>query len=226
MLSKLTGIYMKLILSCIASMLLTSATGPAAASLILPVIPYPIEAPADARQFAGTIELTALKGTDLYANTDGTEHADNTARVLFTPVGDFIFSAKVTGAFKDAYEGGALIVYADANNWIKLLFENPKSGKPGISSTVSKGGIGDDAHHGATGGNAIHLKIARLKQMYVLYTSSDGLTWNMVRTVGLPSTAPVRIGLSAQSPVGPQFKAQFSDLRFRSATFKDYWQGE
>ena len=210
----------------LAFVLLLWSTLTSAASITIPTIPYPIESATPPKQLGSTLELTATKGTDLYANTDGTELTDNTARALFTPVGDFIFSAKVGGAFKQPYEGGALIVYADSKHWIKLLFENPKTGTPGVSSTVAKNGIGDDAHHGQRGPAATYLKIARMKQMYVLYTSNDGVTWNMVRTVGLPSTAPVKVGFSVQSPVGPEFAAQFSDIRFRSATFKDYWQGE
>ncbi len=215
---------MKNALVAAALMLCTSVA--AAAELAIAAIPYPLESNTPPKQTAGALELTATKGTDLYANTDGTKLADHTARAMFTPVGDFIFSAKVSGSFKQAYEGGALIVYADAKNWAKLLFENPKTGKPGVSSTVSKGGIGDDAHHGLRGPGATYLKIARLKDMYVFYTSADGAVWNMVRTVGLPSATPVTIGFSVQSPMSPEFAAQFTDIRFRSATFKDYWQGE
>lgn len=215
---------MKIAISALA--LLFCSTLAHAASLTVSAIPYLLESSTPAKQSGGALELTATKGTDLYANTDGTEQLDNTARAMFAPVGDFIFSAKISGTFKQAYEGGALIVYADSRHWIKLLFENPKTGAPGVSTTVTKDGIGDDAQHGVRGPGATWLKIARMKQMYVLYTSADGVVWNMVRTVGLPSATPVKVGFSVQSPVGPAFAAQFSDIRFRSATFKDYWQGE
>ena len=171
------------------------------------------------------LTLTALKGTDLYVNADGSKVSDNTPRVLFAPTGDFIFSARVEAKFNQPFDGGALIVYGARNTWAKLLFEFGRDGKAGVSSTVAKG-VGDDAHHGAREGSTLYLKIARRQDLYVFYTSADGLRWNMVRNFGLPSGAPLQIGFSAQSPLGEQFSAQFSSIRFRPDAFKDFWQGE
>jgi len=171
------------------------------------------------------IVLQAKKGTDLYANADGSEIANKTPRVLFQPAGDFIFSAKVTAAFNKPFDGGALIVYGDQANWAKLLFEFSKTGAAGISSTVAKG-VGDDAHHGAREGREVYLKIVRRKDMFVFYTASDGKNWSMVRSFGMPAAATMKIGFSSQSPMGDEFSAHFSDIKFRSATFKDFWQGE
>ena len=153
--------------------------------------------------------LQAKKGTDLYANTDGTE----------------IFSAKVKAGANHPFNGAALIVYGDRANWAKLLFEFAKTGAAGVSTTVAKG-VGDDAHHGVRPGDAVYLKVVRRKDMFVFYTSPDGSAWNMVRTFGLPGAATVKVGFSSQSPDGDGFSAQFSDIKFRNATFKDFWQGE
>lgn len=174
---------------------------------------------------AGTLALTAKKGTDLYANTDGTETADKTPRVLFQPAGDFIFSAKANASFGKPFDGAALIVYNDKAIWGKLLFEMAKTGKPGISTTVAKG-AGDDAHHGTREGSDVYLKVVRRKDMFVFYTSPDGTSWSMVRAFSLPGAATVKVGFSAQSPMGEEFRARFSDTKFRNATFKDFWQGE
>lgn len=171
------------------------------------------------------LSITAGKGSDLFVNPDGTEVADKTPRVMFRPVGDFIFSARVDAGFHHEFDGGGLIVYIDKVNWAKLLFEYSKFGKPALSSTVAKG-TGDDAHHGAVEGHALYLKIARRKDMFVFYTSRDGADWRMVRTFGVPPGASVSVGFSAQSPVGPSFSATYSDIRFRALAFKDYWQGE
>ncbi len=169
--------------------------------------------------------LSATKGSDLYTNADGSKRADATPRLLFTPVGDFIISVRVGASFHAPFDGAALIVYADGANWAKLLFEQARSGGQGVSSTVSKG-VGDDAHHGMRAGGAVYLKLARRDGLYVFYTSQDGQTWQMVRNFGLPAARAVQVGFSAQSPLGEQFTAQFSELRFRAAAFKDFWQGE
>lgn len=196
--------------------------------LAIDTLPFVLESRLD--QGAASVKnkalvLQAKKGTDLYVNTDGTELADKTARVLFQPKGDFIFSAKVTADFNQQFDGGALIVYGDQGNWAKLLFEFAKTGKAGISSTVAKG-VGDDAHHGVREGKTVYLKVVRKKDMFVFYTSPDGASWNMVRSFGMPAAATMKVGFSSQSPVGEEFSAQFSDIRFRNATFKDFWQGD
>lgn len=195
-------------------------------------IPYPLEqlAPSGGAVLAdGVLTLSAVKGTDLYANTDGSKLLDNTPRVLFAPQGDFIFSARVTAAFRQEFDGGALIVYSDKANWAKLLFERSKDGKAAIATTVTKG-AGDDALHQTIEGETVHLKIARRGALYVFYASADGVTWRMLRTFGFAGSdaagAPVRIGFSAQSPVGTAFSARFSELRFRAQAFSNYWQGE
>ena len=196
--------------------------------LAIDSLPFSLESPlelgtASVRNKA--LVLNAKQGTDLYANTDGTELADRTPRVLFQPTGDFIFSAKVTAAFKQPFDGGALIVYRDQANWAKLLFGMSKTGSAGISSTVAKG-AGDDAHHGTREGSEVYLKVVRRKDMFVFYTSADGKNWSMVRSFGMPARASIKVGFSSQSPRGDEFSALFSDITFKSATFKNFWQGE
>lgn len=94
-----------------------------------------------------------------------------------------------------------------------------------MSTTVAKG-VGDDAHHGAREGSEVYLKVVRRKEMFVFYTSSDGASWSMVRSFSLPGAAAVKLGFSAQAPMSDEFRARFSDVRFRHATFKDFWQGD
>lgn len=175
---------------------------------------------------AGSIEITALKGTDLFTDTTGAKSADNAPRLLFVPEGDFIFSAKVSAEFGETpYDGGALIVYADSKNWGKLLFERFKSGKIGIATTVTKGS-GDDAYHGTRESNHQYLKIVRHDSSYIFYTSEDGKDWNFARHFELKSTAPVHIGFAAQSPLAENFIATFSDVKYRAGKFTNFWQGE
>lgn len=195
---------------------------------MLAAIPYPLTA-SSPQVLAGVgrdeLTLAAGKGTDLYANTSGTESSDNTPRVLFQPEGDFIFSARVSGRFGAAFDGGALIVYVDKSHWAKLLLEQGKDGKAVISTTVTQS-AGDDALHQQVEGSSVHLKIARKGGMYVFYTSADGVQWRVTRAFGLPGSGKAMVGFSSQSPKGPSFSARFSDVRYRGAGFKDYWQGE
>lgn len=175
---------------------------------------------------AGKIDITAVKGTDLFTDTTGAKNADNTPRLLFVPEGDFIFSARVSATFGETpYDGGALIVYADSKHWGKLLFERFKSGKIGIATTVSKGS-GDDAYHGTRDTSHQYLKIVRHDSSYIFYTSQDGKDWDFVRHFELKSTAPVHIGFTAQAPMAEKFIANFSEVKYRAGKFTNFWQGE
>lgn len=142
---------------------------------------------------ADKIEITALKGTDLFTNTTGEKNADNSPRLLFVPEGDFIFSAKVSAAFAETpYDGGALIVYVDSKNWGKLLFERFKSGKIGIATTVSKGS-GDDAYHGTRDTNPIFENCQVRLVLCLLHIG---------RWQGLEFCAPFRVEIYRSSPFG------------------------
>ncbi|HEX8613971.1 MAG TPA: DUF1349 domain-containing protein [Telluria sp.] len=193
-----------------------SAATPTAVKPVIATLPFALDMQLDlgaAQVDAGTLALVAKKGTDLFVNPDGTEIADKTPRVLFQPTGDFSLSAKVAAAFHQPYDGGALIVYGDKVNWGKLLFEMAKTGKAGISTTVARG-TGDDAHHGVREGSEIYLKVMRKKNTFVFFTSPDGANWSMVRGFSLPGAATVKVGFSSQSPMGDEFRARFSDIKF------------
>lgn len=197
-------------------------------NLSIPTIPYSLETgvqPGDVNFKTNTLTITAPKGADIFTETDGGSPSDSVPRVLFQPKGDFIFSAKITGHFKNAYDGGSLLVYGDTGNWAKLLFEQSKFGKLVVSTTVAKP-AGDDAYHTVEENKSIYLKIARTKDMFVFYSSGDGISWNCLRSFGLKTTNPIKIGFMSQSPVGEKFTSTFSDIKFRDATLKDYWQGE
>lgn len=191
-------------------------------------IPYTLEQGSQAgetKTSSSTLSLTAFKGSDLFVGTDASSLADTAPRVLFEPKGDFIFSAKVAADFNGLYDGGALVIYSDAGHWAKFLFESAKPGEFSVTSTVARP-ESDNSQHSIEKTKSVHLKIAYAKNMYVLYTSQDGTTWHYARHFSLKTTAPVKIGFSAQSPMGDKFTATFSEIKYREATFKDFWQGE
>ena len=204
------------------------ASAKAQAGTSIAAIPYPltIRSPeGGALITGGELTLSAAKGTDIYANVDGSKIVDDTPRVLFTPRGDFIFSARIQTAFHSAFDGAALLVYAGNATWGKVLFERMPDGSNAVTTTITQG-KGDDALHQQVEGSVVHLKVARKGGVYVFYLSTDGAAWRMLRTFALPTDQPVQVGFSAQSPKGERFTAHFSDLRWRARGFDDYWHGE
>jgi len=160
-----------------------------------------------------TITIEAKKGTDLYTNSDGTSSKDNAPRVFFEPRSDFTFSAKVTANFTTSYDGGALFIYADAENWGKLLFERFKTGYNGIASTVTRS-TGDDAYHSLIESNEIHLKIVRKNNSITFLYSKDGEQWSYLRSFSMVSAEAIKVGFIAQSPISQTHKVVYSDIIF------------
>jgi regulation of enolase protein 1 (concanavalin A-like superfamily) len=201
---------------------------PAQVMTSIAAIPYPlaIQAPdGSASITASELTLSAAKGTDIYANVDGSKIFDDTPRVLFAPHGDFIFSAKIQAGFHSTFDGAALLVYVGKAVWGKVLFERMPDDSNAVTTTITKG-TGDDALHQQVEGNVVHLKIARKGGVYVFYLSADGTAWRMLRTFALPTDQPVLVGFSAQSPKGERFTARFSNLHWRARGFDNYWHGE
>ncbi len=172
------------------------------------------------------LTLTAPKGTDYY----GTGATGNfTAPVVVTPVtGDFVLAARVTFHINNLYDGAALVVRADDTHWAKFLIERPWPGVEYVTSSVVRGTQSDDNYHVRLkpGQETVWLKVTHTGDRYGLYTSEDGKTWTIARDFALDTTAPVSVGVEAQSPLGPEFTAVFDQVRLEHRTAKDYWQGE
>jgi len=160
------------------------------------------------------ITILAKKGTDLYTNADGSSSNDNAPRIFFEPKSDFTLSAKVTANFTTAYDGGALFLYADTDNWGKLLFERFKSGDNGIASTVTRL-TGDDAYHYLIEDNYIYLKIVRKNNKFSFHFSENGETWSYLRSFSLASSKAIKVGFIAQSPISKTHKVVYSNIIFK-----------
>jgi len=160
------------------------------------------------------VTIIANKGSDLYTNSDGSNSKDNAPRLLFEPKSDFTFSAKIITNFTNAYDGGALFFYADANNWGKLLFERFKSGDNGIASTVTRL-ASDDAYHNSVVNNEVHLKIVRKNNVFTFFYSEKGEHWSYLRSFSLISPKVIKLGIIAQSPISQSHEVVFSNILFK-----------
>ena len=216
----------------VTALALAATVGSAAAaepmSGRLAAIPYPLtlsKASSGAEVTPDALRLTSLKGGDLYSPAKG-PRADTAPRVTFVPKGDFIFSARVARPHAADYEGGALVVYAGAERWVKLLFERI-NGTTNAVTSASAAPVSDGAYHirVAPAVPAMWLKVARSGGSILLYTSTDGADWLILRDVPLDEAAPVTVGFASQSPLGERYDAAFSDIRFEARKVQDYWQG-
>lgn len=195
----------------------------------LSAIPHPLTLSNEAisaEMTSDRLRLVSAKGTDLYSPAKG-PGVDSAPRVTFAPQGDFIFSARVARPQAADYEGGALVVYADADRWVKLLFERLPDGANAVTSAVA-GPVSDGSYHVRFAADvpAVWLKMARVGGSVLLYASEDGEKWQILRDIPLDEGTGLSVGFASQSPRGDRYEAVFSDIRFEARRLKDYWRGE
>jgi uncharacterized protein len=182
-------------------------------------IPYPymlLENPKEFKVLAdNAIVMTAGKETDLHNPANGSYYRHNAPKFLFTPDANFVFSARVEPSFENQYDGGAILLYSDSENWAKVLLEYIDN-KPILGISVIKDKITDDAYfipHGA----AVFLRVTKAGKVCNFLTSPDGKEWTVIREFVYHKPEQLKIGFYAQSPIGNSCQVKFSDITYSGA---------
>ncbi|MBS1609996.1 MAG: DUF1349 domain-containing protein [Bacteroidetes bacterium] len=173
-----------------------------------------------------SIAITAAKGTDQYVSLDGKYESNNAPKLLFTPGKDFIFTAKLSTPFDSLYDGGAILLYSDAGNYAKLLFEKAEANSIMVTSSVISQKQTDDDYHVAVKGTEVYLKVATSGKAICFYYSADGMQWNIVRTFAFKQRPTMKLGFYAQSPLGPSCTVSFSEIKYWPKAFTNFNTGE
>lgn len=158
-----------------------------------------------------TLTFGAVGKTDLHYPINGAYRRRNAPMALFTPSGDFDFSAKVTPECGGLYDGGALLLYSDTLNWAKILLQKSAAG-PLIGMSVVEAGITDDAYYPVKDSSSVYFRIGRSGALCSFYTSADGKAWTLTRQFNYATTSKTGVGFYVQSPVGNGCKVIFSHI--------------
>jgi regulation of enolase protein 1 (concanavalin A-like superfamily) len=191
-------------------------------------IPAPGEwknTPVHAEAHEDTLTIAAGKFTDWYISPVDRRQTTSAPILLFPPAHDFVLTTKVSVDFRTQWDAGALFVYIDDHQWAKFALEMAVYKKPTIVSVVTKG-VSDDCNSWSVEGGAVWLKLARLGEAFGFYASRDGRTWEMIRAFTFGEAKNVRVGFSAQSPIGPGAQAVFSNIVYTERKVKDIFTGE
>lgn len=195
----------------------------------IPAVPHPFvwETPAKRHVVKdNTITIVAGKETDLYTSVDGSYYVNTVPKLLFKPDSNFIFSAKLKVGFANIYDGGAILVYSDAENWAKLLFEKNEDGTLGVGASLVQNKRGDDSYNAVIKGDEVYLKVAKAGAVFCFYYSLDGKTWKLARTFPYQKFTNMRIGFYAQSPKGTECNVVFSNITYKGVGFTNFFTGE
>ena len=180
-------------------------------------IPYPytlLESPKEFKVLSdNAIVMTSGKETDLHNPANGSYFRHNAPKFLFTPDANFIFSARVKPSFENQYDGGAILLYSDSENWAKVLLQYIDN-KPILGISVVKDKVTDDAYF-IPQSKDVFLRITKAGKVFNFLTSPDGKEWTLIREFVYHKPEKLRIGFYSQSPVGNSCQVQFSDITYR-----------
>ena len=159
------------------------------------------------------LTISSNAKTDWFVDPfDGTV-AKSAPILLFTPGSDYVLSTRVSVTFATKWDAGALMVWGDEHHWAKLSFEFSPDGKPTLVTVVTRG-LSDDCNSMHLPGDSVYLRVAKSGKTYVFYFSTDGKSWEILRTFSLDTELPLRVGFESQSPAGPGAVAKFSAIRY------------
>jgi regulation of enolase protein 1 (concanavalin A-like superfamily) len=200
------------LLLCCASALASGQT-----TLSIPGIPGTLNWQNTARTWnidsKNVLTISSNPKTDWFVDPfDGTV-AKSAPILLFTPDPDYVLSARVTVKFATKWDAGALMVWGDDHHWAKLSFELSPDGKPTLVTVVTRG-LSDDCNSVQLSADSVYLRIAKSGTTYVFYFSTNGQSWQILRTFSLDTELPVRVGFESQSPAGPGAVAKFSAITY------------
>jgi regulation of enolase protein 1 (concanavalin A-like superfamily) len=174
----------------------------------------------------GGLRVHAGAKTDFFQNPNGDPGTDS-GHLLWVPVtGDFVAQAHVQPTFASTYDAGALMVRHDETHWAKLCFEATDFGTHAAVSVVTDG-LSDDANGVDLEAPSLWLQIVRVGDVFGLHYALAGPArdWRMVRYFRLALPPEVKVGLVAQSPVGPGTTVDFYQFSVQSKTVQNLRAG-
>jgi uncharacterized protein len=139
--------------------------------------------------------------------------------------GDFVARCTVEPGFAACYDAGGIIVYESRKRWIKFEFEMTDLGYASAVS-VATDGVSDDCNGERIDAESARLQIARRGDTWCLHYATGTSPWKMVRYFHFEMKRRVKVGISAQSPVGNGCRVVFRDFELLDNTCRDMRKGE
>ena len=165
--------------------------------------------------------------SDFFNEPDGKQNYSN-APMLLSLINNkepFTFVAKVSPAFSETYDAGAVYMYVNNNNWLKFAFELDEK-KLARIVTVRTNGTSDDNNHDVIGDKSVYLKVSSNTESIGFYYSKDSINWQLVRVYKNDFPNSPFIGISSQSPLGSGISTTFESIVLTNKSVKDFRMGE
>jgi len=158
--------------------------------------------------------IHAAAGDDLFFEPEGEKRvSQGTFWVGMEADGSFQFSLRASVPYRSQFDSLALVVYVDEDHWAKVCLEQDTQGRARFVSVVTNG-KSDDSNGPFFHEEAVFLRASRKGNVVAFHGSIDGTSWDLVRLFSFSEdgTAPVKVGLMAQSPCGSGLEVTVLEL--------------
>lgn len=139
--------------------------------------------------------------------------------------GNFVFRAKVSLEFVTTYDACVLLAYEHEKLWAKACFEYTDIETHAVVSVMTNQ-YSDDANGINIDGNQVWLQLARKDHIFAVHYSLDGKNFLMARLTKLPMSEKIKVGISAQSPIGQGGDRYFEFLSLEHKTLDNIRAGK
>ena len=170
------------------------------------------------------IEIYAPEHTDYFVNPVNHDVITSAPFLYQEVTGDFILRAKVSHDFLSTYDACVLLAQDHDRLWAKACFELTDIGTHSIV-TVMTNEHSDDANGVIVDTQEIWLQLARKDNMFAIHYSLDGRIFSMARLTYLPMRKTIKVGFSAQSPLGDGGMRCFTNILFKKKRLRDIRNG-
>lgn len=172
----------------------------------------------------GMLEVVTNPNTDLWQRTYYQFCNDNAPMFLIETEEKF-FSFTVKTNFSDSkvrFDQCGIVVYLDAENWLKGSVEYENEKFQHLGSVVTNGGYSDWATTEISPEiKTIWYRLSRRNDDFCIECSSDGKEFAQMRICHLQKAlGKIKFGVYACSPENSSFKAKFSHFSFTDCMWK------
>lgn len=160
----------------------------------------------------GRISVKAKPKTDFWRKTFYGYVTDNGHFFHRQVSGDFVFEARVAGAYRDLYDQAGLMIRADAENWMKCgteMVDGMRHASVVFTREFSDWSTMDDLSQK----EPVWWRAVRKKDSIETLCSLDGEKFQSVRQGYMAPGRPLEVGVMCAAPEGQGFEAVFDRLK-------------
>lgn len=172
----------------------------------------------------GQLTILTDPHTDFWQNTYYGFRNDNGHSFLKSIEGDFTFSVKTQFKANRMYDQCGILLYQDAENWVKSSVEAENESISRLGSVVTNLGYSDWATTDIPAETSqVWYRLSRKRQDFYIEYSFEGTHYHQMRLFHMHTPiAQAQVGVYACSPLESRFQAHFSHFALGPSEWPDY----